>query len=519
MHPTAQQRYLNGGDTLVRRRQRRIIYCAGQSNMVGQGAWSLVTNATGMGSAYSNVTSRQITSQGPTPTDPPTWSTGSPGSPVIGALQPYTSSVANIAGATTDCIGLQLSMGHYLDETVSEFDVSTFALSGTSMDTQWKPTANYPSSGPNLYNLMITDMKQAENDLGGTISAFVWYQGETDAQTSGAASNYQTNFTDFLNGVRANFPNVPIVVIQINSGDAASFVSTVRTAQATVAGNFTKCTLLESSDMPLQTDSVHVSSNGYIALGYRVAMAVLKALGITDTHTWTKDATSLIGMPQNAKEWETFLSSINLIGYHPHLQWDLTQPSAGTVTDQLGDSPGTFTGTGATFQSTVTGWSTKGITVTDAATAKWATTTGTLPNASTDACMALMYAKLNGTPAAIRTPLLVGTTPFNVRIDTTPHFRTDSGANSATGTANPTGGPRPYLCGQDPASSLAFGATDQEYLTPTRGSPTGKQYGFAFTASPNMTYLGLMTLWGPRVRWTQATLRTLLQGLGWTIPW
>lgn len=515
--------YLSGGDTAVRRRQRRIIAFLGQSNEVGQGDSSIIGNATGLTTPLSTVNRYQITSQGPVPSDPITWSTGSPGSPVIGSLQPYTSSVANIAGATTTCMGAELSMGHYLDEVVSEFDIVSFGVSGTSIAAHWHPSAGYPSTGPNLFHLAMTALADAEVQLGGTIVAIVWCQGETDAQNATNAGNYATNLQAVFNAFRTYYPKAPIIFNQLSTGCAAANTSTVRTAQATVQGATTNCTMFSVDDLNLLVDGYHFNTNSYVVFGYRIACQVLAALGITDTHTWTVDATSNKGMPQSAKEWETFCYAKGLVGFAPSLQWDLTAAS-GNLTDllQLGQSAatGTASGTGMTYHSTVAGWSANGIAITDGATAKFSTTSGTLPNPSTDACAALMYMKLNATPAAIRTPLLVGTTTFNARIQaTTPKFETDSGANASTGTADPTGGPRPYLIANDPGGSLAFGCTDQEYLAPTRGSPTGKQFGFAFTASPNAWYGGLMCLWGPRVKFTQAKARTLLQGLNWTIPW
>lgn len=500
-----------------------IAASVGQSNGgVGQGDSSIIGNATGLTTPYTNVTQYQITSQGPVPADPIVWSTGSPGFPVIQSLQPYTSSVANIAGATTTCMGQELAMMHYLDEVQpSKWAHVHFGVSGTSIASHWHPSSGYPTSGSggvNLFHQMINALKDAETRLGGTIKVIYWGQGETDAQNATDAGNYQTNLLAVFDAIWTYFPNAKIVFNQLSSGCVAANTSTVRTAQANVAGLRANSRMFSVDDLYLLGDGYHFNTNSYNVLGYRAACQVLGAMGIADTHTWTIKGGK--GFPKSAKEWETYLYSVSLVGYAPSLQWDLTQPS-GNLVDvlQLGQAAatGTFTGTGATFQQIIGALT--GIAVTDAATAKFATTSGTLPNPSTDACAAAFFGNLNGTPAAIRTPLLLGTTTMNARIDTTPHFRSDSGANNAVGTANPTGGPRPYMIANDPGGGTAFACTDQEFLTPTRGAPIGKQFGIAFTASPPMTYLEQAMAWGPRVKFTQAQMRTFWQGLGWTIPW
>lgn len=506
--------------------KRKIVAIVGQSNAVGQGDSTLITNDAGLTSPLSSVRHYQITSQGPAPSDPITWSTGSPGSPVVGSLAPYTSSVANIAGATTTCMGPELALGHYLDEVLSnQTDLVTFAVSGTSIASHWLPTSGYPTSGSggvNLFHQMIAALQDAEARLSGQIVTIIWIQGESDAQNATDAGNYQTNLQATFNAIRTYY-SVPIIFNQLSSGCAAANTNTVRTAQAAVQAATSNCYMFSVDDLILQTDNYHFNTNSYNVLGFRLGAQVLSALGITDTHSWTVDATSGKGMPRSAKEWETALKSFGLVGMAPQLQWDLTVAN-GNVTDLLQMSgaaaTGTATGTGMTYQSSAAGWSTLGISINDGATAKFATASGTLPNPSVDACAALMYMKLNATPAAIRTPLLMGTTTFNARIDVTapaPHFRTDSGVQTAPGTQNPTGGPRPYMIANDPSGSN-FGCTDQEFVAVTRGSPTGKQFGFGFTASPNAWYGGLMTVWGPRTKWTQAKARNLLQGLNWTLP-
>jgi hypothetical protein len=497
---------------------RKLVAILGQSNAVGQGDSALVTSRSDLSATYAAVNVKRKTAQGPAASDPIVWTTD-----VTETLRPYTSSVANIAGATTTCIGIEQSMGRYLDEVLADsWDLTIFGESGTSIAAHWHPSSGYPSGGDNLYTQALDHVDAAAASFGAEVTAVVWIQGESDAQDATRAANYETNLTAVLSGFQARWPGVPIIINQLSVGCTAAFTSTVRTAQAAVAATLSGVHMIGCDDLYVDGDGFHFNSNSNAVLGDRAGIAILDALDITDTHTWTTDATSGKGMPANAKEWETYLGSVGLSGYQPMSQWSLSVASAASLTDALqlrGAVSLTVTGTNATFQAPVAGWSAQGITVTNGATFRATTTNGLLPNLATDNCAALMYMRVASAPSAIRTPLLFGTTVHNLRIDTTPRFRSDSGVNNAVGTVDPTGQVRPYMLVNDVTGSLSLGLSDQEKLSPTRGAVTGKQYGFGWGSNPAGSYIGLMTLWGPRVRFTSTTAKTLLEGLNWTIPW
>ena len=495
-----------------------IIAILGQSNAVGQGDAALVSNYTGLNATYAPVTIKQKMAQGPAVADPIVWTTG----PSVQTLRPYTTSTANIAGATTTAMGIEIEMGKYLHETLTNgLGIVQFAVSGTSIAAHWHPSAGYPASGDNLFTQAMDFCQAAQTDLTGQIACIVWIQGESDAQSAPNAAAYEANLTATFNAMRVRFPGVPIVAMKLSPYCTATETATVRAAQVAVQAALPNIRLFNCDDLEL-VDGYHFASNSIAVMGTRAATEVLKALSTADNHTWTKDATDTSkSFPRNAREMESFLSSINLSGYQPMSGWDLTQPS-GALVDLFklrGDNPPTTNTIGtATFQQAVAGLSTVGITTTDGATTRFSTTSGLLPAINTTASAALAFGRVAGTPAAIRSPMLLGTTVYNLRFDTGGKFRCDSGANNAVGTATPAGANRPYFIFDDLVST--YGATDQEILNPTRGALTGKQYGLTFGTTANIagTWFGVNYIWHS-VKWSPTTAETLLAGLGWTIPW
>ena len=101
----------------------------------------------------------------------------------------------------------------------------------------------------------------------------------------------------------------------------------------------------------------------------------------------TQDATSGKYIPQTTAEWNALgVTSPNAIyGF---------QDASGNIVDSVGTATLTVTGAGATYQTAVAGWTSKSVSVGNAATWLAATTDASLPDTSTTSFMCILYIKM-----------------------------------------------------------------------------------------------------------------------------
>lgn len=102
----------------------------------------------------------------------------------------------------------------------------------------------------------------------------------------------------------------------------------------------------------------------------------------TTVNLVSKDAAAGIYCPASSTEWTNFIARKGLSVAVPDALW-LYQEASGNLADSIGSFTLTAAGTGATYQSAVTGWTRKGIAITDAATANFSSTSASLPDVST----------------------------------------------------------------------------------------------------------------------------------------
>ncbi len=176
-----------------------------------------------------------------------------------------------------DFFGPEITLARALYTEFENMAVIKTAYAGTSLAADWKKRRN---SGNQLYKLMMSQIDTATSLLtkaGITyeFEGFFWMQGESDAANANYANNYHSNLEDFIMDIRTdlNTPDLKFVLGRI--GDASSYPhkEQVRDTQVDVAGSDSLVDWVDTDDLPLDTDNVHLIAEGVKLLGSRMASA------------------------------------------------------------------------------------------------------------------------------------------------------------------------------------------------------------------------------------------------------
>ena len=279
----------------------KLFLFAGQSNMVGMGAWSSLTAAER--ASVSNVRVFAADPNHAPPIPSPTyfqyWL------PPQGVFSNYAQwSDAGLSWNATNP-GQYSTVNNYGPEFTTVRDLSSglgeqiylakYALAATGLDTSfatmygtWSTAASDPGSPAeytqSLYHSMVSwgnkalataRQIQPETELAG----FFWLQGESDAGSSGTASRYNANLTNFIQRLRSDFgiANLPIVIGRItNKSTAMPAANTVRAAQAAVVANTNNSVLVDTDGLTMDPDyQLHYLDAGLKTVGQRFAQAWL----------------------------------------------------------------------------------------------------------------------------------------------------------------------------------------------------------------------------------------------------
>ena len=154
------------------------------------------------------------------------------------------------------------------------------SLGGSPLQ-QWNPTE--PGT-PSLYDNMLHCVALA----GGRARGVLWYQGESDTSPE-ASVTYLSRFTKTVTSWRKALknPDLLVLTVQLNrcffaSGEEGDRGwSTVREAQRQAARTIPGVTISPTFDLTL-SDMIHISSEGNLVLGDRMAQCALTQLGVAD---------------------------------------------------------------------------------------------------------------------------------------------------------------------------------------------------------------------------------------------
>jgi hypothetical protein len=196
-------------------------------------------------------------------------------------LGPYTLRPRPFSKPTKTNMGLELSMGRWL-ASVDSHDLIKLDIPGASLAVEWLPTGTYPQANPNMVQILIARMQAAAVQFGGPISGLVLMLGEADALNSAPANAFQANGQSFVDTIRVPFPNLPILIVKINSGNPAPFVATVQAAQQAIVNANPHMALVNADDL---VTTLHYNADQLDTLGTRCAQYMINLEGLISPMT------------------------------------------------------------------------------------------------------------------------------------------------------------------------------------------------------------------------------------------
>lgn len=207
-------------------------------------------------------------------------------SPTFESLDSSTNNNA-FGSLTSNAHGLEfefLDLPPLLD---SEIYLLKFAIGGTYLAQTLTDDWNTASAGKSYDNLKtyITAVKNWMTARGKNykFEGIIWQQGGADANNDTDAGNYQTNLTNFVNGINThvNEANFRWYIEQIPSAlNARTGFAAVKAAQtAVVAGDATLRRLIDVDDVVVD-ETLHPTAAGNITLGQHFLTSIKSDLGI-----------------------------------------------------------------------------------------------------------------------------------------------------------------------------------------------------------------------------------------------
>jgi uncharacterized repeat protein (TIGR01451 family) len=334
---------------------------------------------------------------------------------------------------------------------------------------------------------------------------------------------YSSTFTNSgagtVNGITATFTLDASLTYVSSSGVGWSLSQSGQTVTATLAS------LGVSAANAISITATSTNSTASISSSVAVTAtnaATANASQATQINAVSKDATSGIYVPASSTE----MTNLGLFAAANTL-W-LSQEASGNLADSIGALTLTANATPG-YQAAITGWTRKGVALTDGtANQRFGATTGVGPDPSTTSSAWLVYVKLTtATPAATRGVLGLAS---NVSVQHTSGADQIKivcvGVTTAGATTYTDGSVHPLLLVYDRTNSRVKAYTDKEVITGTYGAgATDGNKGFgtggsvSTPAGGNVLYGALWTGANAESLSTSATAKTLLQTLGWTIPW
>lgn len=232
----------------------------------------------------------------------------------------------------------------------------------------------------------------------------------------------------------------------------------------------------------------------------------------------TEDPTNANYYPANAAEWTLFMAAIGLSTGNPSSVWNL-QEASGNAADSIGGVA--LTANSITlYRQPVPGASRLCIRGVDGTANSNLRNITTAPNPSLTSCLLLAFVDLPTTPAAIRDMIALATNS-DVRYNTTGKLRLFAGANADL--LNAPGASQRWIALRSNLTLTTVTAfTDQEKFPGTWVLPTNASHvalGGDNASMPAAGFAYACEFTGAAAEMTDAQVKTLLQGLGATIPW
>lgn len=239
--------------------------------------------------------------------------------------------------------------------------------------------------------------------------------------------------------------------------------------------------------------------------------------------TWSTDATSGKGVPASSAEWTAVMSAAGIASGGPSAL-HLCQEAAGNLADPVGGLTLTAAGTAATYQQAVAGWARKAVLMADAATTVFSTTDAALPDLASASMMTIAYVSFPAAnPATIRGIVQLGAngTRAAAEFAATGILSATCGANTTTAAGDIKNAVRPVVTRYNFTASEMDAMTDVAKASPAWSAGSGKRLGIGTgaRAAGALGYMYLATFFGAAAQLSDAQVKTLLETLGWAIPW
>ena len=247
--------------------KKQLVIVCGQSNARGAGLVSDVVSPldTSILNAYPNV---PYCYKCDSNTDPPVYDTYS-----VASMGPRVY-------ASINRFGVELTMMRYLDALYpGRWACGKYALDSTNLTGDWNPArGNFSDATPCPFTQLVNFSLQTEIDCAAELAAFVWIQGENDAQGSGTAAAYGTNLLNFITQLRSALGRVvPFVYGRLNSQyvAAGAFTVALQNEQARIEKVLPLMNMINQDGVALQGDNTHYPAAGCVSLGPLYAEAIL----------------------------------------------------------------------------------------------------------------------------------------------------------------------------------------------------------------------------------------------------
>lgn len=173
--------------------------------------------------------------------------------------------------------GPEMTLARSLYSEIPDLAVIKLAYAGTSLAVDWEKGK---TSGNQLYSLMMAQIDTALNlltkdGLEYEFEGFFWMQGESDAANSNYADNYSSNLENFIQDLRTdlNTPTMKFVLGRIGNSSSYPHKEHIRNVQVEVADDDSFAKWVDTDDLQLDTDKVHLLAGGVKMLGERMAEA------------------------------------------------------------------------------------------------------------------------------------------------------------------------------------------------------------------------------------------------------
>lgn len=180
--------------------------------------------------------------------------------------------------------GPEITLARELTAHIPNLAVFKSAYGGSNLASDWEKGSD---TGNQLYDRMMGEYNHATALLDSSgiqyeVVGFFWYQGESDAANIDFANMYESNLKNLIQNVRTDVgnPALHVVLARIGAHLPApySYKETIRTAQMNVANDDPLVSWVNTDDLGLDTDSIHLLADGVKITGQRMAQAWLNQI-------------------------------------------------------------------------------------------------------------------------------------------------------------------------------------------------------------------------------------------------